>query len=126
MQKVGTRPQTLDHDDAFVGGLFAVIAANLLTQHVGGYFEAVAMAVAPIVTELSIPSNLSDVAIDELSDRMAAFSHQVIAAHNESPRTCRAVGENISAWFGNPDGDALERLAGIFENTRQRVRAIDK
>jgi len=125
MDKVGTKPQTYDHDDAFVGGLFVSVAVDYLTQKIGGTFELVGVVAVPLLIKPSMPSNPTKADIEKVSEQMAEFTTQILTAHNKSPRTGRSIGDNLSRWLEDPSELHFLRLVGIFQAAQKRVRIVD-
>jgi hypothetical protein len=112
MERAGARPSSFDDMDAFIGGLFAFVFSDLLTQKLGGDFEIVAAVAARSVVP-SLPG----------PERHGAFVNEIIAAFNNrgSTKTMAAIGESLNALLVCPTDDAIERLADLFKLGRKHA-----
>ena len=112
MDRVGAKPRSYEDMDAFIGGLFAFAFADCLTRRIGGNFEVAAAVAAPRVVSASVdPRTQGD------------FVRELIHAFNGEgcQPVLRVMHQNLNALIRNPNSEAMDRLVGLFESSRQHA-----
>lgn len=98
--------QTMDEDDKFVVGIFALVASDYVTRIIGAQFEIVSTIVVIDLLGHSYSENVSE--LGDAYNRMASEG-----------RVIEAIGQNIAKWISNPTNEQIEKLGSLFKLCRE-------
>lgn len=101
---------TMNEDDIFVSGIFALVCTDYISMSLAGEFE-VAASLAVVMT----------IGPDEFHRCFPAIRDSFNLLVHSQPGVLEAVGKGCETWFKNPSRRNLQGLVGLFGVLRNHV-----